>query len=89
MNRSLLINFSNRTCGCLRPAQYLGITGNHGNDRKINKSHQILNARDINKLCLRKTSLHKAVIIKCSVDSAFLSMLYGKKQKRGNAGNQQ
>ena len=39
--------------------------------------------------CLEKISRQKAVRIKFSVDSAFSNMLYGKKRKPGNAGNQQ
>ena len=51
--------------------------------RKSRKWRKILN------LCLRKISRQKAVRIKFSVDSAFSNMLYGKKRKPGNAGNQQ
>ena len=58
---------------------------------KFRKSHQILNQtkRNINKVCLGKISRHKTVRIKFSVDSGFSNMLYGKRQKPGNAGNQQ
>ena len=38
---------------------------------------------------IEKISRQKVIKIKFSVDSAFLNMLYGKKQKPGNAGNQQ
>ena len=67
-----------------------GNARNHGNDEKFHKSHQILNKtkRYINKLCLGKLSCYKIVRTKFSMDSAFLNMLYDKKQKHGNAGNQ-
>ena len=76
------------------PGRFPGIagnTGNHRNDGKFHESHKILNQiyRNINKLCLGKISRQKAVRIKFSVDSAFSYMLYGKKRKPGNAGNQQ
>ena len=38
---------------------------------------------------MEKISCQNAVKIKFSVDSAFLNMFYGKKQKPGNVGNQQ
>ena len=38
---------------------------------------------------VEKVSRQKVVRIKFSVDSAFSNMLYGKKRKPGNAGNQQ
>ena len=38
---------------------------------------------------VEKVSRQKVVRIKFSVDSAFSNMLYDKKQKPGNAGNQQ
>ena len=76
------------------PGRFSGIagnSGNHGNNRKIHKSDQTLNQtkRDINKLCLGKISLQKTVRMKLSVDSGFCNVFYGKKQKLGNAGNQQ
>ena len=76
------------------PGQFPGITRNtrnHRNYRKFYKSDQTLNQtiRDINKLCLGKISLQKTVRMKLSVDSRFLNVFYGKKQKPGNAGNQQ
>ena len=37
---------------------------------------------------VEKISRQKGVRIRFSVDSAFLNMLYGKKRKPGNAGNQ-
>ena len=54
-------------------------------------SDQTLNhtKRNINKLCLGKISLQKAVTMKRSVDSRFSNVFYGKKRKPGNAGNQQ
>ena len=65
--------------------------GNQGNDGKFHKRDQTLNQtkRNINKLCLKKISLQKRVRIKFSVDSEFSNVLYGKKRKPGNAGNQQ
>ena len=56
--------------------------GNHGNDGKFHKCDQILNQakRNINKLCLAKISLQKAIITKFSVDSRFLNIPYGKKE---------
>ena len=64
--------------------------GNHGNDGKFHKTHQILNQtkRYINKLCLGKVSSSKTVRIKFTVDSGFLNKPYDKKRKHGNAGNQ-
>ena len=38
---------------------------------------------------VEKISRQKVVRIRFSVDSAFSNMLYGKKRKPGNAGNQQ
>ena len=38
---------------------------------------------------LRKISRYKTVRTKFSVDSGFSNELFGKKQKPGNAGNQQ
>ena len=75
------------------PGRFPGIAinaGNHGNDRKFHKSHQILNQtkRYINKLCLGKISRYKTVGIKFSVDSGFSNKPYEKKRKHGNAGNQ-
>ena len=72
-------------------ARIAGNTGNHGYNRKFHKSDQTLNQtkRDINKLCLGKISLQKTVTMKLSVDTGFLNMFYGKKQKPSNAGNQQ
>ena len=77
--------------GIIGPGRFPGIAGNHGNDGKSHKSHQIPSQtqRNINKLCFGKISRKKAVRIKFSVDSAFSNMLYGKKRKPGNAGNQQ
>ena len=51
---------------CIRPGQFPRNAGNHGNDRKFHKSHQILNQikRNINELCLGKISCQKAVRIK-------------------------
>ena len=68
-----------------------GNTGSNGNDGKFQKSDQKLNQakRTINKLCLEKISLQNTLRIKFSVDSGFSNELYGKKQKPGNAGNQQ
>ena len=76
------------------PGRFPGIAGNdgnHGSNRKFYKTHQTLNQtkRDINKLCLGKISLQKTVRMKLSVVSGFSNMLYGKKRKPGNAGNQQ
>ena len=73
-----------------RPIRFPGIAGNHGNDGKFYKSHQILNQtkRYINKLCLGKISRYKTVRIKFSVDSGFSNKPYDKKRKHGNAGNQ-
>ena len=73
-----------------RPIRFPGIAGNHGNDGKFYKSHQILNQtkRCINKLCLGKISRYKTVRIKFSVDSGFSNKPYDKKRKHGNAGNQ-
>ena len=73
-----------------RPIRFPGIAGNHGNDGKFYKSHQILNQtkRYINKLCLGKISRYKTVRIKFSVDSMFSNKPYDKKRKHGNAGNQ-
>ena len=72
-------------------ARIAGNAGNHGYNRKFHKSDQTLNQtkRDINKLCLGKISLQKTVRMKLSVVSGFSNMLYGKKRKPGNAGNQQ
>ena len=58
---------------------------------KMHKSVQTLNqtTRDINKLCLGKISFQKTVRLKFSLDSEFLNVLYGKKRKPENAGNQQ
>ena len=75
-----------------RPGRFPGITenaGNLGNDKRFHKSHQIYNQtkRNINKLCLRKISRHKAVRTKFSENSGFSNELYGKKQKPGNVGN--
>ena len=80
-------------CGTDRPGRFPGITGNagnHGNDQKFHKSHQILNQteRYIDKLCLGKISRYKTVRIKFSVDSGFSNKPYDKKWKHGNAGNQ-
>ena len=63
---------------------------NYENDRKFHESHQILSQseRIINKLCSGKICQNR-VRIKSSVDSMFSNMLYGKKRKTGNAGNQQ
>ena len=67
-----------------------GNAENHGNDGKFHESHQTLNQiLKNNKLCLGKFSRQKAVRIKFSLESAFSNMFYGKKQKSGNAGNQQ
>ena len=73
-----------------RPIRFPGIAGNHGNDGKFYKSHQILNQtkRYINKLCLGKISCYKTVRIKFSVDSGFSNKPYDEKRKHGNAGNQ-
>ena len=73
-----------------RPIRFPGIAGNHGNDGKFYKSHQILNQtkRYINKLCLGKISRYKTVRIKFSVDSGFSNKPYDEKRKHGNAGNQ-
>ena len=59
--------------------------------RKMYKSVQTLNqtTRDINKLCLGKISFQKTVRLKFSLDSEFLNVLYGKKRKPENTGNQQ
>ena len=77
-----------------RPGRFTRIArnaGNYGKDRKSHNSDQILNQtkRNINKLCLGKILLQKALRIKFSVDSGFSNELYGKKRKPGNAGNQQ
>ena len=71
-----------------------GIVGNaenHRNSREFHKSDQTLNQTkgDIDKLRLGKISLQKTVKTKISVDSRFSNVLYGKKRKPGNAGNQQ
>ena len=68
-----------------------GNAGNHGKDKKVHKSDQILNQtkRNINKLCLGKISFQKTLGIKFFVVSGFSNMLYGKKRKLGNAGNLQ
>ena len=57
--------------------------GNHGNDGKFHKTHQILNQtkRYINKLCLGKVSSSKTVRIKFTVDSGFSNKPYDKKRK--------
>ena len=44
---------------------------------------------NINKLCLEKISLQKAVRIKSLVDYSFSNMLYDEKRKPGNTDNQQ
>ena len=44
--------------------------------------------RNINKLCLGKISLQKALRQTFSVDSRFSNELHGKKRKPGNVGNQ-
>ena len=64
------------------PGQFPGIAenaGNHGNDKKSHKSHQILNQtnRNVNQLCLGKISRHETVRTKFSVDSGFSNELYG------------
>ena len=76
------------------PGWLPGIAGNarnHRNNRKLHKSDWTLNQpkRDINKLCLGKTSLQKTVRMKLSVDSRFSKVLYGKKQKPRNAWKKQ
>ena len=68
------------------PCQFSGITGNtgnHKNDRKIPKSDQTLNqtTRDINKFCLGEILLQKLVRIKFYLETRFLNVLYGKKNK--------
>ena len=85
------LNFFTKKVGYVRPGQFPGIAGNHGNDGKFHQSHQIpyQTKRNINKLCLGKISHHKTVRIKFSVESGFSNELYGKKRKPGNAGNQQ
>ena len=75
------------------PVRFIGIAekaGNHRNDRKFRKSHQLLNQtkRDITRLCLRKVSCQMVVRIKFPVNSAFLNLLYGTKRKPQNAGKQ-
>ena len=77
-------------CGPGRFPGIAGHAGNHENDGKFHKSHQILNQtkRCINKLCLGKISRYKAIRIKLSVDSRFSNKLYDRKRKHGNAGNQ-
>ena len=56
--------------------------GNHGNDGKFHKSHQILNQtkRNINKLCLGKISLQKTLRIKLFVDPGFRMSSMGKNE---------
>ena len=73
-----------------RPIRFPGIAGNHGNDGKFYKSHQILNQtkRYINKLCLGKISRYKTVRIKFSVGSEFSNKPFDKKRKQGNTRNQ-
>ena len=73
------------------PGQFPGNAGNHGNDRKFVKSHQILyqTKRYINKLCLGKISCYKTVRIKFSVNSGFSNKPYDKKRKHRNTANQQ
>ena len=68
-----------------------GNAENHRNSKKFHKSDQTLNQTkgDIDKLRLGKISLQKTVKTKISVDSRFSNVLYGKKRKPGNAGNQQ
>ena len=68
----------------LQPGRFpemAGNAGNHGNDKKLHKSHQKLNKtkRNINKLCLGKVSRQNTVKIKFFVDSRFSNMLHGKK----------
>ena len=77
-------------CGPGRFPGIAGHTGNHGNDGKFHKSHQILNQtkRYINKLCLGKISRYKTIRIKFSVDSGFWNKPYDRKRKHGSAGNQ-
>ena len=80
--------------GLRGPCRFPGIVGNdgnHGKDGKFHKCDQILDqtTRNINKLCLGEISLRKTLIIKFSEDSRSSNGLYGKKQKHGNAGNQQ
>ena len=59
--------------------------------RKKWKISQILNQtkRNINKFCLGKISHQKTVRTKISIKSWFSNMLYGKKWKPENTGNQQ
>ena len=72
------------------PGQFSGNAGNHGNDRKFLKSHQILyqTKRYINKLCLGKISRFKTVRMNFSVYSGFLNKPYHKKRKHGKARNE-
>ena len=70
-------------CGPGRFPGIAGHAGNHENEGKFHKSHQILN-----KLCLGKISRYKTIRIKLSVDSRFSNKLYDRKRKHGNAGNQ-
>ena len=67
-----------------------GNAGNHGNDEKFYKSHQIFNQikRYINKSCLGKISRYKTVRITFSLDCGFSNKPYDKKRKHRNAGNQ-
>ena len=61
------------------PGRFAGNAGNHGNDEKFYKSHQILNQtkRYINKLCLGKISRYKSIRVKFSADSGFSNKPYG------------
>ena len=91
--REILVDIFHQKQFFYWPGRFPGIrnAGNHGNDGKFHKSHQILNQtkRYINKLCLGKISHYKTVRIKFSVDSGFLNKPYDKKRKHENAGNQQ
>ena len=91
LNYQMLLLLDSSYSGPGRLPGIAGNAGNHGNNRKIHESDQTLNQtkRDINKLCLGKISLQKTVRMKLFVDSGFSNVFYGKKQKPGNAGNQQ
>ena len=91
LNYQMFLLLDSSYSGPGRFPRIVGNAGNHGNNRKIHKSDQTLNQtkRDINKLCLGKISLQKTVRMKLFVDSGFCNVFYGKKQKLGNAGNQQ
>ena len=68
-----------------RPGRFPGIVGNagnHGNDRKYHKSHQMLNQtkRNINELCSEKNLTSRHSKNKIFRGFRFSNMLYDKKE---------